>query len=247
MSQTIQIPISELDNRFKDSNAEDVLLWAVGTFGQSVTLACSFGAEDVALLDILARHRFSIPVFVLDTGRLHEETYDVMQRCRERYQISFEVLTPDMSRLQDLLRKKGSVSFRDSVENRQECCGIRKVEPLERALHGKKAWITGLRRDQSVTRASLPKFEIDWGHGGILKLNPLAEWSEEQLWEYIRENDVPYNALHDKGFPSIGCAPCTRAIQFGEDIRAGRWWWEKPEHKECGLHLKVVRTGGSLL
>jgi len=236
MATTIRESTFDLNEQFQDSSAEDILRWAASEFGKSVSLACSFGAEDVALLDILAALGLSIPVFVLDTGRLHEETYDVMQRCRLRYGIEFEIFAPDTTRLQNLIRLKGPTSFYESVDSRRECCGIRKVEPLRRALQGQHAWITGLRREQSVTRSSLDKIEIDEVHGGILKLNPLADWAEEQLWQYIRSNDVPYNALHDQGFPSIGCAPCTRAIAAGEDVRAGRWWWESPEHKECGLH-----------
>jgi len=215
-----------------------LLKWAAGEFEHQVELSCSFGAEDVVLLDMIARAGLTIKAFVLDTGRLHEETYDVMERCRQRYGIVFKVYTPQTEPLQKLLKEKGPRSFLESVENRKECCEIRKVEPLKRALYGKWAWITGLRRAQAVTRLNLQKVEIDEAHGRILKLSPLAEWTEEQVWDYIRANEVPYNALHDRGFPSIGCAPCTRAIQPGEDVRAGRWWWELPEHKECGLHTR---------
>jgi phosphoadenosine phosphosulfate reductase len=220
-------------------DASSVLRWAVERFGSQVTLASSFGAEDVVLIDLLAQIDPKAKIFVLDTGRLHQETYDVMEQCRQRYGVSFDVYFPKSESVEELLSHKGPNSFYQSIENRKECCGIRKVEPLRRALDGKKAWITGLRRAQAVTRASLPKAEIDFTHGGILKLNPLAEWSEEQVWAHIRANDVPYNALHDAGFPSIGCAPCTRAIKPGEDVRAGRWWWETPEQKECGLHVKA--------
>jgi len=230
--------ISDLATHFSGAAPETVLRWAVSEFGSSVSLACSFGAEDVLLVDILSKIDLKSRIFVLDTGRLHQETYDVMEACRKRYGIDFEVYNPDTAQLQQLLRLKGSNSFRDSIDNRKECCGIRKVEPLRRALSGQKAWITGLRREQSVTRLDLPVIELDHTHGGITKISPLADWTEAQVWDYIRTNDVPYNALHDQGFPSIGCAPCTRAVHPGEDLRAGRWWWEAPEQKECGLHSR---------
>jgi phosphoadenosine phosphosulfate reductase len=238
MPTATQSSIHDLAQRFESASLQAVLHWAVGEYGRELSLACSFGAEDVVLLDALVKIEPKARVFVLDTGRLHEETYDVMDRCRSRYGIDFEVYSPDTNQLQELLRSKGPNPFYASIENRKECCGIRKVEPLRRALQGQRAWITGQRREQAITRYGLSKIELDLAHGGIAKLNPLADWTEAQVWEYVRANDVPYNALHDKGFPSIGCAPCTRAIQPGEDIRAGRWWWESPEQKECGLHTK---------
>ncbi|MGC8834055.1 MAG: phosphoadenylyl-sulfate reductase [Armatimonadota bacterium] len=218
--------------------AHEIVKWAVEHYGERVALACSFGAEDVVLLDMITKAANNPRVFVLDTGRLHQETYDVMERCRKRYGLNFEVYCPKNDLLERLLREKGPNSFYASVEDRQECCFVRKVEPLGRALSNLDAWITGLRREQSVTRSLISKAEVDEAHGTILKLNPLADWTHEQVWDYIKANDVPYNSLHDKGFPSIGCVPCTRAVQPGEDIRAGRWWWEAPEHKECGLHIK---------
>ncbi len=227
-----------LSRELENADAPAVLQWAISNFGRNVALASSFGAEDVVLIDLITKIDANAHIFVLDTGRLHQETYDVMERCRKKYGIEFVTYFPDTSSVENLLRCKGPNSFYESIENRKECCGIRKVEPLKRALNGKQAWITGLRRGQAVTRVSLPKVEMDFTHGGIYKLNPLASWSEEQVWAYIRANDVPYNALHDDGFPSIGCAPCTRAIALGEDVRAGRWWWENPEQKECGLHVK---------
>ncbi len=224
--------------QLSQSSAEEIVSWAVMKFGSRVTLASSFGAEDVVLIDILSRAAESPRVFLLDTGRLHQETYDVVDRIRSRYGIEIEAYVARTDALQAFIRTKGVNSFYESVEDRKECCRIRKVEPLARALSDVDGWITGLRRSQSVTRGDLPVVEIDEGHGGILKINPLVEWSEEQVWQHIRKNDVPYNKLHDQGFPSIGCAPCTRAVQPGEDIRSGRWWWESPEHKECGLHIK---------
>lgn len=238
-------PFQSLQSQLDAASAEEVVRWAAQEFGKDVAFACSFGAEDVVLVDLLARVAPQIPIFVLDTGRLHQETYDVMDRCRERYGIEFEVYNPETQPLQALLREKGPNSFYRSIEDRKFCCGIRKVEPLRRALSTRKAWITGLRRAQAVTRARLPKIEIDESHGGIYKLNPLSDWSEAQVWETIRAREIPYNALHDQGFPSIGCAPCTRAVAAGEDLRAGRWWWEAPEHKECGLHVRRQAHSGT--
>jgi phosphoadenosine phosphosulfate reductase len=165
-----------------------------------------------------------------------------LEACRKRYGIEIEVYAPLAGSVQYLVSTKGPNSFYESVENRKECCFIRKVEPLNRALSGAGAWVTGLRRQQSVTRDNLPQIETDADHGGILKASPLADWTEEQVWEYVREHKVPYNRLHDQGFRSIGCAPCTRAVLAGEDLRAGRWWWESPEQKECGLHLRQARA-----
>lgn len=226
-----------LEARDQGRPADEVLGWAIRAFRPRIALASSFGAEDVVLIDMWWRVDREVRVFTLDTGRLPEETYEVMDRIRERYGIAIETYFPDRAAVEALERERGYYSFRRGVEERKHCCGIRKVEPLRRALHGLDAWITGLRREQAVTRAAIPQVEADAAHGGILKVNPLVEWAEEQVWAYIREHDVPYNALHDRGYPSIGCAPCTRAVQPGEDIRAGRWWWENPASKECGLHL----------
>ncbi|MHB9024819.1 MAG: phosphoadenylyl-sulfate reductase [Armatimonadota bacterium] len=223
-------------------DAETIIAWAVETFREKLTFACSFGAEDMVLLDLLLHAAPKASVFLLDTGRLNQETYDLVERARARYGRSFQVYAPQADALQALLEEEGPNGFYGSVAARKRCCQVRKVEPLSRALAGKEAWMTGQRREQAVTRQHLPVAEIDAAHGGILKLNPLADWSEEQVWAYIREHDLPYNALHDRGFPSIGCAPCTRAVAPGEDLRAGRWWWEEPEQKECGLHLNVTAT-----
>ncbi|MHB0998764.1 MAG: phosphoadenylyl-sulfate reductase [Armatimonadota bacterium] len=236
--------IENLNIKFIDAAPQAILQWADENFGERLVLSSSFGAEDVVLVDMLSRIARNPRVFILDTGRLHQETYDVIGQARVKYGIDFEFYYPQTDAVEHMQRVKGPNSFYDSIENRKECCFIRKVEPLNRALSSADAWITGLRRSQSVTRTDLQPVEIDQAHGGILKINPLINWSEEEVWNYIRSNGVPYNALHDKGFPSIGCASCTRAIQPGEDLRAGRWWWESPEHKECGLHIidgKVVR------
>ena len=206
-------------------------------------LASSFGAEDMVLVDLIARGALPIGIFTLDTGRLPEETHALIDRVRRHYGIVVEVHAPEAARLESFVREHGSNAFFDSVELRQACCAVRKTGPLARALAGKGAWITGLRRGQSVTRADVPYEEHDTLHG-LAKFNPLVEWSDAEVWAYLRSHGVPYNALHDRGYPSIGCAPCTRAVAPGEDIRAGRWWWENPEHKECGLHRRpenVVR------
>lgn len=233
----MHLDLQTLNGEFEKKSASEVLSWALSAFGNKISFASSFGAEDVVLIDLLIKIDPKARIFTLDTGRLNEETYDVMDRIRRKYSISIEAYFPDTAKVEALERQKGFFSFKESVDNRKECCGIRKVEPLNRALSGLDAWITGLRRDQAVTRTSVQKIEKDDAHRGIFKINPLADWSNEDVWKYIRENKVPYNRLHDEGYPSIGCAPCTRAVKPGEDIRAGRWWWENPEHKECGLHL----------
>lgn len=232
------LDISKAAKELEGRTAEEVLRWGVETYFPKIAFASSFGAEDVVVIDLLSKVNPQVPVFTLDTGRLPEETYEVMDRIRERYGIKIVSYFPEGQAVEKLEREKGFYSFRQSIENRKECCGIRKVEPLNRALGGLEAWITGLRREQAVTRTGLPKVEVDAAHRGIAKLNPISDWSTQQVWDHIRRNKVPYNKLHDQGFPSIGCAPCTRAVKPGEDIRAGRWWWELPEHKECGLHVK---------
>jgi len=223
-------------------SAESAVAWAVETFGDRVALASSFGAEDVVLVDMLVRASAKPRVFAIDTGRLHEATYEVMEHIRERYGLTLEVYYAEREAVEALERENGFYSFRKSLQARHACCHIRKVEPLGRALAGLEAWITGLRREQSVTRTEVSAVERDEAHGGIIKINPLAEWTAEQVWEYIRRREVPYNRLHDEGFPSIGCEPCTRAVAPGEHPRSGRWWWESPEHKECGLHVERAKA-----
>jgi phosphoadenosine phosphosulfate reductase len=203
-----------------------------------VKLACSFSVEDVVIIDMAREMGLPIGVFALDTGRLNEETYEVADALTERYGIKIEWFFPDQGAVEKLLSEKGPFSFRTSLENRQECCHIRKVEPLGRALKGLAGWITGLRREQSVARSTLAPLEIDAINGGILKINPLLDWIESQVWEYANSRRLPVNRLHKEGYPSIGCAPCTRPVAPGEHPRAGRWWWENPEHKECGLHRR---------
>ena len=204
---------------------------------EPAAFSTSFGAEDMVLLDLIRGHALAIDIFTLDTGRLPEETHTLMQRVEERYGRCFRTWAPDADALQRLVAANGINGFYASVENRKACCAVRKVEPLARALAGKRAWVTGMRVQQAVTRTRLPAQEFD-AERGLDKFNPLHDWTEAQVWNYIRTHDVPYNELHDRFYPSIGCAPCTRAIAVGKDIRAGRWWWENPESKECGLHRK---------
>jgi phosphoadenosine phosphosulfate reductase len=205
--------------------------------------ASSLAAEDMVLTDMILRAKLPISIFTLETGRLHQETLGVLDRIKEKYGHEIALYKPEPEAIDAYVKRNGLNAFYDSIDMRKECCRIRKVEPLNRALAGNKAWVTGQRRAQSTTRAALDVQEHDDAHG-MTKFNPLAAWSEEDVWNYIRANDVPYNPLHDKGYPSIGCEPCTRAIQPGEDVRAGRWWWENPETKECGLHVvdgKLIR------
>lgn len=215
------------------------LLKEIETGYTSPALASSFSIEDMVLTDAITRHTPGIDIFTLDTGRLPSETYVLMQKVREKYGAVVDVYAPDCNVLAEYVQTHGPNAFYDSVEQRKECCRIRKLEPLNRALNGRSAWITGLRREQSVTRTDAQQKEWDEGHA-MHKFNPLLDWTEQEVWAYIRSYDVPYNELHEKGYPSIGCAPCTRAVAAGEDIRAGRWWWENPETKECGLHVKAA-------
>jgi phosphoadenosine phosphosulfate reductase len=215
------------------------LLQRVGRRHAPAALASSFGAEDMVLIDLIARHALPIAIFTLDTGRLPGETYTLIDRVREHYPVAIEVYYPEARALEGYVLAKGINAFYRSVELRQECCAIRKAAPLARALAGRGAWITGQRRAQSVTRAGLAIEEFDRVHG-LPKFNPLADWSDQEVWSYLRDHGVPTNPLHARGFPSIGCAPCTRAIESGEDVRAGRWWWEHPEQKECGLHRRPL-------
>ncbi|OGR84049.1 MAG: phosphoadenosine phosphosulfate reductase [Elusimicrobia bacterium RIFCSPLOWO2_01_FULL_64_13] len=232
-TEEISRKISDLQSK----SAEEVLKWAFDAFGSGIALASSFQCEESVLIDMMHKTRGSdFRVFTLDTGRMNEETYEVMERMREKYRISIESQFPEREAVEKLEKEKGLFSFRQSIENRKECCGIRKVVPLNRVLSTLDAWITGLRKEQSVTRTDTPKIELDVPRKGMVKVNPLIDWSSDRVWDYIKKNQVPYNKLHDQGYPSIGCAPCTRAVQKGEDIRAGRWWWENPEQKECGLH-----------
>lgn len=203
----------------------------------SVAFANSLGAEDMVLIDLIQKNKLSVEAFSIDTGRLPPETYNLIQKVEDKYQFKIKLYFPDHQKVESYVNTNGINAFYNSVDLRKSCCAIRKVEPLNRALKDKKVWITGMRQEQSQTRFSLKEEEFDEAHQSQ-KLNPLSTWSELEVWAYIKINDVPYNTLHDQFYPSIGCAPCTRAISAGEDIRAGRWWWEDPQNKECGLHVK---------
>lgn len=232
---------SEIDNteKMESKSATEILKWGFEKFGDKMVLASSFGAEDVVLIDMMCKiNRNLTRVFTLDTGRLNQETYDLIDKIRKKYEIIVNVYFPNANDVEKMVANKGMNLMYDSIENRKLCCNIRKIEPLKRALKQFDCWITGLRREQTITRNKILKIEIDSLNNNIIKLNPLADWTNEEIWKYIHENKIPYNELHDKGYPSIGCEPCTRAIKKGEDPRAGRWWWENDAHKECGLHWK---------
>lgn len=228
---------AEADLLAPDAELTTTLRFVERRFGGGAALASSFSAEDVILIHAAQEHAPSLRFFTLDTGRLPPETYDLIGVLQRRFGFELETYFPQTPAVEALLKKKGHLSFRESLDNRHECCGIRKVEPLNRALSTRKAWLTGMRREQSPTRTGVALLEADAGHGGIAKLNPLAAWTEAQVWAYLREHSLPYNALYDQGYRSIGCAPCTRALKPWEDARSGRWWWENPEQKECGIHV----------
>lgn len=232
--------MSDLHRRVAETSA---ILERIARDFTPAVFASSLAAEDMVLTDLILKADLPIAIFSLETGRLHTETLAMIDRVKETYDYDIALFRPDPLAVERYVTQNGLNAFYESVDMRKECCRIRKVEPLGRALAGKRAWITGQRRAQSATRAELAVQEDDLSHA-MQKFNPLTDWSEENVWEYLRSNNVPYNALHDRGFPSIGCEPCTRAVQPGEDVRAGRWWWENPESKECGLHVvdgKLIR------
>ena len=239
--------MNDYDQIFKGvdpQDAQEILSRAIDHFGEKVTMATSLQLGGLVLLDMLHQVGKPVRVFSLDTGRLPEETYECAESIRRRYGIHIEWIFPQFEAVQKLETEKGLFSFKESVENRKECCGIRKVEPLGRALDGYSAWITGRRMDQSDARKELRIIEEDPVHPGMFKINPLIRWTKADLWYYVEEHHVPHNRLYDEGYLSIGCACCTRPCKEGEDERAGRWWWESPEHKECGLHLNFKNGGG---
>jgi phosphoadenosine phosphosulfate reductase len=229
--------VEALNRKFQNASPEEALSWFIKEFGSKVAFSSSFGAEDQVITHMLDQIDQSVSIFTLDTGRLFQETYDLLDITQKKYGISIDTYFPDHSRVEEMVNSKGINLFYDSIENRQLCCQIRKIEPLKRALTGMEVWVTGMRKEQSVTRSHADLVEWDPAYE-IIKLNPLILWTEEQVWRYINVWKIPVSDLHLKGYPSIGCMPCTRAIQPGEDVRSGRWWWELPEFKECGLHKK---------
>jgi thioredoxin-dependent adenylylsulfate APS reductase len=247
-----EIPASVLEEihsgQLAKLSAPEILKWGFDRFFPRIALSASFGSPDgMVLLDMM--HQLDpakTRVFTIDTGRLPQETYNLIDRVRERYEVEVEVYFPDPERVQKMVRAHGMNLFYESPEKRSLCCGIRKVEPLNRALADLDAWISGLRPEQSVTRAAVAPVEIDDVHERRVKLNPLATWTKDDVWAYVRKHAVPVNALHAKGYPSVGCAPCSRAIREGEDERAGRWWWEQPENRECGIHTGYEEEGSGI-
>jgi len=229
--------IEKFKKLLADKGTKEVLDFFINDLGVKVSLASSLGAEDQVLTDLMYEVNKDADIFTLDTGRLPKETYDLIERTNEKYKKKIKVYFPQTQEVESLVNEKGMFSFYNSIDDRKECCYIRKIEPLKRALKDLDVWITGLRREQSITRDKMELIEWDEANG-LLKINPLIDWSEDDIWIYIKRNNVPYNKLHNQGYPSIGCEPCSRAVKEGFDIRSGRWWWENPEHKECGLHIK---------
>ncbi len=242
--------VKELANgAYETRDAAELLRWAVDRFHPRLVLSCSFGApEGLVLLDMLHRVEPETRVFVLDTGRIPQATHDLIDRVRERYGKRVELIFPDAGAVEQMVRDHGPNLFYESVPLRQHCCAVRKIEPLRRyfATAGIDAWISGLRREQNVTRRRTPKVEIDRTHGDLVKLNPLADWNVDDVWHYVREHNVPTNRLHREGYPSVGCEPCSRAVRAGDDLRAGRWWWESEASRECGLHVGEESDGSGI-
>lgn len=241
MSKFTLAEIESLNSTIKA--AEDALQWASDNLHPKVAKASSFGAEDAVIMDMMIKINPNFRFFSLDTGRLPQETYDIMDIVRKKYDITIEVLFPDTNEVEEMVKSKGMNLFYESIENRKLCCEIRKVHPMNKFLKTLDGWITGLRKDQTEIRKDAKIIEIDELHGGIIKINPIINWTWDDIWNYIKKNNLPYNSLLDKGYPSIGCEPCTRAIRPGEDLRAGRWWWEQGTHKECGLHIDHSKRG----
>lgn len=229
--------IADWNDQLSGASAQQIVAFFLEKFKGKIAFSTSLGLEDQVLTQMVADVDPSTRVFTLDTGRLFPEAYDLMDRTSKKYKINLEVFFPNAHEVEEMVTQKGINLFYDSIENRKLCCRLRKLVPLARAMQGLDAWITGLRREQSVTRENMQVVEWDAGNN-MLKINPLIDWTEKQTWDYINEHKIPVNPLHKKGFASIGCQPCTRAIEPGEETRAGRWWWENPETKECGLHKK---------
>jgi len=239
-----ELEAGELSIEFEGEEPQTVLEWALERFSPSIAISTAFQIDGVALIDMAYELDPESRVFSVDTGRMPAETFDLIEQLRDRYPgLRLDVLSPDAAEVSRMVTKHGPNLFRKQVDFRLLCCQIRKVRPLTKHLAGLDAWITGLRRDQWASRTNIRKVEIDHDHGAIVKLNPLAEWTEDEVWDYVRERDVPYHPLYDRGYTSIGCAPCTRAIAPGEASRAGRWWWETNAPKECGIHC-AIESGG---
>lgn len=239
-----ELEAGELSVAFEGEEPQALLQWALERFSPRIALSTAFQIDGVALLDMAYEIDPEIRVFSVDTGRLPEETFELIEELRRRYPgLNLELLAPEAEHVSRMVSTHGPNLFYRSVEKRLLCCRVRKVLPLTRHLAGLDAWITGLRRDQWASRSDIRKVEIDHDHGAIVKLNPLAEWTEEEVWDYVRSRDIPYHPLYDRGYSSIGCAPCTRAVAPGEPARAGRWWWEENAPKECGIHC-AIETGG---
>ncbi|HEY9062725.1 MAG TPA: phosphoadenylyl-sulfate reductase [Pseudobacteroides sp.] len=234
-----KLNLIELNNEYVKKSPEDIIRFVINEIGSSkIVLASSLSIEDQVLTDILLKNNPKARIFFLDTGRHFQNTYDLMAETMQRYNFNYEVYAPDSKDLEAAVSKYGPNFFYESVEQRKRCCEIRKVKPLKRVLSTVDGWICGLRRDQSATRQEIEIFEWDSSHS-IYKINPLAFWTEDMVWEYIKKHNIPYSNLYKNGFPSIGCQPCTRAVRPGEDVRSGRWWWENPDKKECGLHIRL--------
>jgi phosphoadenosine phosphosulfate reductase len=227
--------VKQLNEQFKNSKPSEILEYFIKDTTQKLALSSSFGAEDQVLTHMMLEISKNVNIFTLDTGRLPYETYSVMDNTNLKYNTKVNVYFPNDKDIENLYQTQGINGFYESIQNRKACCYVRKIAPLKRALKGLDIWVTGLRASQSITREDMSLFEFDEGNN-VIKLNPLLSWNEEDVWAFIKENNVPYNKLHDSGYPSIGCAPCSRAVKDGEEVRSGRWWWENPEHKECGLH-----------
>jgi phosphoadenosine phosphosulfate reductase len=229
--------IQNLNKQFKDSDPQKVLEYFISNYKKEIAFASSMGAEDQIITHFLSQIDKSVRIFTLDTGRLFPETYSLISRTKSHFEINIEIFFPDTANIEKMVNSKGINLFYESIENRKLCCNIRKIEPLKRAFKGLKVWICGLRREQAVTRQNMQMVEWD-NENQLIKINLLINWKEDDIWNFINKQGIPYNKLHDNGFPSIGCQPCTRSISKEEDVRAGRWWWENPETKECGLHAK---------
>jgi phosphoadenosine phosphosulfate reductase len=239
-----ELEAGELSVEFEGAEPQELLAWALERFSPAIAISTAFQIDGVALIDMAYELDPDVKVFSVDTGRLPEETFELIEQLRDRYpDLRLELLSPNPEHVAGMVARHGPNLFYRQVEHRLLCCQVRKVIPLTRHLAGLDAWVTGLRRDQWASRSDIRKVEIDHDHGAIVKLNPLAEWAEDEVWDYVRERDVPYHPLYDRGYTSIGCAPCTRPVQAGEPARAGRWWWESNAPKECGIHC-AIETGG---